>query len=108
MKGKQTKKKKKGKKRKEKKRRSERRTKIVPWKWDQIFCKYFSIITYPCRTQCPLNEITIALQCGGSDAFSGISGNPVSGLVAKEVIKVLTKGKRKTGKILEILGEKLY
>lgn len=35
----------------------------------------------------PLNELKIALQCGGSDAFSGVSGNPLAGRVAREVIR---------------------
>lgn len=39
------------------------------------------------RTQEPLSELKFALQCGGSDAFSGVSANPLVGWVAKEVIK---------------------
>jgi altronate dehydratase len=39
------------------------------------------------RSPQPLAELRIALQCGGSDAFSGVSGNPLAGWVAKEVIK---------------------
>lgn len=39
------------------------------------------------RTPQPVSALKIALQCGGSDAFSGISGNPLAGWVAKEVIK---------------------
>ena len=39
------------------------------------------------RTPQPISALKIALQCGGSDAFSGISGNPLAGRVAKEVIK---------------------
>ena len=35
----------------------------------------------------PLSELKIALQCGGSDAFSGISGNPLIGWVARELIQ---------------------
>jgi altronate dehydratase len=31
--------------------------------------------------------LKIALQCGGSDAFSGISGNPLAAWVAREVIR---------------------
>ena len=39
------------------------------------------------RTEAPLAHLKIALQCGGSDAFSGISGNPLAAWVAKEVIR---------------------
>lgn len=40
------------------------------------------------REACPVSALSIALQCGGSDAFSGISANPLSGLVGREVILV--------------------
>ena len=39
------------------------------------------------REPLPLSGLKIALQCGGSDAFSGISGNPLAGWAAKEVIR---------------------
>ncbi|TCO41490.1 altronate dehydratase [Kribbella antiqua] len=39
------------------------------------------------RVEVPLTDLKIALQCGGSDAFSGISANPLAGLVGAEVIK---------------------
>ncbi len=31
------------------------------------------------RTECPASELTLALQCGGSDAMSGITANPALG-----------------------------
>ena len=31
------------------------------------------------RVECPVSELTVALQCGGSDAWSGISANPALG-----------------------------
>ncbi|AEI95770.1 UxaA family hydrolase [Roseobacter litoralis] len=31
------------------------------------------------RTQCPASELMVALQCGGSDAWSGITANPALG-----------------------------
>jgi altronate dehydratase len=34
-----------------------------------------------------LEKLRIALQCGGSDAFSGVSANPLLGLVAKELVR---------------------
>jgi len=39
------------------------------------------------RTTQPLSDLKVALQCGGSDAFSGVSGNPLAGWVAREVIR---------------------
>jgi mutator protein MutT len=37
------------------------------------------------RTDEPLSELRVALQCGGSDAFSGVSGNPLAGALVHEV-----------------------
>jgi len=39
------------------------------------------------RTEEPLSGLRIALQCGGSDAFSGVSGNPLAGAIVHEVIR---------------------
>ena len=39
------------------------------------------------RTREPAGALRLALQCGGSDAFSGVSGNALAGWVAKEVIR---------------------
>jgi len=39
------------------------------------------------RTVQPLSELMLALQCGGSDGWSGVTANPVVGLVADEVVR---------------------
>lgn len=39
------------------------------------------------RTAESVAHLKIALQCGGSDAFSGVSGNPLAAWVAREVIR---------------------
>lgn len=39
------------------------------------------------RAPAPVGALRLALQCGGSDAFSGVSGNALAGWVAKEVIR---------------------
>ncbi|GAB5560967.1 MAG: hypothetical protein SynsKO_26140 [Synoicihabitans sp.] len=39
------------------------------------------------RTAEPLSELKIALQCGGSDAFSGVSGNPLAGAMVHEIVR---------------------
>ena len=39
------------------------------------------------RTPEPISGLRIALQCGGSDAFSGVSGNPLAGAIVHEVIR---------------------
>ncbi len=48
------------------------------------------------RTVCPLSELRIGLKCGGSDGFSGITGNPLVGefsdfLVAQGGTSILTE-----------------
>lgn len=39
------------------------------------------------RTEEPLSGLRVALQCGGSDAFSGVSGNPLAGAIVHEVVR---------------------
>jgi altronate dehydratase len=39
------------------------------------------------RTPEPLSGLRVALQCGGSDAFSGVSGNPLAGAMVHEVVR---------------------
>lgn len=38
------------------------------------------------RTPQPLSRLCVALQCGGSDSWSGISANPLVGLVADQLV----------------------
>lgn len=39
------------------------------------------------RTPQPISGLTLALQCGGSDSWSGVTANPVVGLVADEIVR---------------------
>jgi altronate hydrolase len=39
------------------------------------------------RTPQPISEWMLALQCGGSDGWSGVTGNPLVGLLADEVVR---------------------
>lgn len=39
------------------------------------------------RTTQPLRHLKIGMQCGGSDAFSGISANPLVGIIARETVR---------------------
>ena len=58
------------------------------------------------RSPQPVSELKIALQCGGSDAFSGISGNPLAAWVAKEVIRY--GGAANLGETDELIGAESY
>jgi altronate hydrolase len=39
------------------------------------------------RTVTPISELTLALQCGGSDSWSGITANPLVGHVSDEIVR---------------------
>ncbi|MDH4249497.1 MAG: UxaA family hydrolase, partial [Deltaproteobacteria bacterium] len=58
------------------------------------------------RTPQPASTLKIALQCGGSDAFSGISGNPLAGDVARRVI--LQGGAANLAETDELIGAEPY
>jgi altronate dehydratase len=58
------------------------------------------------RQDVPLSHLKVALQCGGSDAFSGISGNPLAGWLAHQVVR--GGGAANLGETLELLGAEDY
>ncbi|MFN8491146.1 MAG: UxaA family hydrolase [Caldilineaceae bacterium] len=58
------------------------------------------------RTAESLAHLKIALQCGGSDAFSGISGNPLLGWVAHEVVR--NGGATALAETDELIGAESY
>ncbi|HEX2729217.1 MAG TPA: UxaA family hydrolase, partial [Rubrobacteraceae bacterium] len=58
------------------------------------------------RTEEPASELKIALQCGGSDAFSGVSANPLAAWVAKEIVK--NGGAANLAETDELIGAERY
>jgi altronate dehydratase len=58
------------------------------------------------RAPQPVAQLRLALQCGGSDAFSGVSGNPLSGWVAKEIIR--HGGAANLAETSELIGAEPY
>ncbi|MDQ3328980.1 MAG: UxaA family hydrolase, partial [Chloroflexota bacterium] len=58
------------------------------------------------RTSQSLSALKIAMQCGGSDAFSGVSGNPLAAWVAKEVIRY--GGSANLAETDELIGAERY
>lgn len=40
------------------------------------------------REELPLSELVVGMQCGGSDAFSGITANPSAGYAADMIVRV--------------------
>ncbi len=61
--------------------RSGRETALMTGALDATFAALAKANTIT-RSPAPLSELTIALQCGGSDGFSGISANPTLGYVS--------------------------
>ena len=43
--------------------------------------------SYAIREPCPVSQLFLAQQCGGSDAFSGVSANPITGDVAERIVR---------------------
>lgn len=39
------------------------------------------------RETCPASELVVGMQCGGSDALSGLTGNPVAGFAADLIVR---------------------
>ena len=39
------------------------------------------------RVTCPVSDLVVGLQCGGSDAFSGVTANPAVGFVADLLVR---------------------
>ena len=68
--------------------------------------QWIPIVGNQVRTEESIENISLALQCGGSDAFSGISGNPLAGSVAKEVIR--RGGKANLAETDELIGAESY
>jgi altronate dehydratase len=58
------------------------------------------------RTEESIAHLKIALQCGGSDAFSGISGNPLLGWVAHEIVR--NGGAAALAETDELIGAESY
>jgi altronate dehydratase len=58
------------------------------------------------RRETSAEHLNIVLQCGGSDAFSGISGNPLSAWVVREIIR--SGGSANLAETDELIGAEPY
>ena len=72
----------------------------------EIIEEWLDIVNSVARTEQSLENLKIALQCGGSDAFSGVSGNPLAAYVAKEVIRY--GGCANLAETDELIGSEAY
>lgn len=58
------------------------------------------------REPLPLTHLRLGLQCGGSDAFSGVSGNPLVGLLSRDT--VAHGGSANLAETDELIGAESY
>jgi altronate dehydratase len=58
------------------------------------------------RTKVSVEHLKIGLQCGGSDAFSGVSGNPLVGWIARETVRC--GGSANLAETSELIGAESY
>ena len=72
----------------------------------EIISGWLDSVNSVARTEQSLEHLKIALQCGGSDAFSGVSGNPLAAYVAKEVIRY--GGCANLAETDELIGSEAY
>ncbi len=53
--------------------------------------KKLNILNQRRREPCPASALTVGVQCGGSDAFSGVSANPLVGFVSDLLVRAGAK-----------------
>jgi altronate dehydratase len=68
--------------------------------------EWLPIVNQATRTPQSLAHLKIGLQCGGSDAFSGVSANPLLGWVAREIIRY--GGAANLAETDELIGAESY
>ena len=71
-----------------------------------IVTGWFDTVNRFARQPASASHLNIVLQCGGSDTFSGISGNPLAALVAREIIRF--GGKASLAETDELIGGEPY
>ncbi len=67
---------------------------------------WFETVNRVARKPASASNLNIVLQCGGSDSFSGISGNPLAACVAREIIRF--GGKANLAETDELIGGEPY
>lgn len=72
----------------------------------RIIQTWFEPVNRALRSTQPLASLKVALQCGGSDSFSGLSSNPLLGLAAREIIR--NGGSANLAETNELVGAESY
>lgn len=59
-------------------------------RWSMIFCRLPSAtakLNARQRETCPASDLVVGMQCGGSDAFSGVTANPAVGYASDLLVR---------------------
>lgn len=72
----------------------------------KIVNSWFDIVNRVSRKKMSAGHLNIVLQCGGSDSYSGISGNPLAAHVARDIIRF--GGKANLAETDELIGGEPY
>jgi altronate dehydratase len=75
-------------------------------KGERIVREWLPMVNAAERTPESVGHLKIGLQCGGSDAFSGISANPLLGWIARELIRY--GGSANLAETDELIGAESY
>lgn len=75
-------------------------------KGEKFVREWLPVVNEVERTAESIRHLKIALQCGGSDAFSGVSANPLLGWVSKELIRY--GGAANLAETDELIGAETY
>jgi altronate dehydratase len=73
---------------------------------EEIVRDWLPVVNAMERTPESISHIKLALQCGGSDAFSGISANPLLGWISKELVRY--GGAANLAETDELIGAETY
>ena len=73
---------------------------------EEMVAMWLPLVDGTLRTEAPVAHLKLALQCGGSDAFSGVSGNPLAGWMAMETIR--NGGAANLAETDELIGAEPY
>lgn len=73
---------------------------------EEIVESWLEVVSRMERRPVLASELKVALQCGGSDAFSGISANPLAAWVAREILR--SGGSANLAETDELIGAEAY
>lgn len=73
---------------------------------ERVVREWLPVVNGITRTPQSLEHLKIGMQCGGSDAFSGVSGNPLVGCITRELVRY--GGSANLAETDELIGAEPY